>query len=361
MESPQHLGLLVAHRVRLEPGGRLHGGQGEELHHVVLEDVAPDAGALEVPRAPLDPHGLRHRDLHLIHVAVVPERLEDPVPQAEDQDVLDGLFDKIVVDPQDLALGEDRVDQRVQLARGFEVVAEGFLDDDPLPGRGALLPDGAPRETGGPDVPDQGLVRGGRGGEIENPVSRDAALLLDLGEELSQRAEGVVILEDAGHVVERLGEALPLGRGRLRRGDGLPHLLPERLARERAAREAHDRGARMEELLLREAEERWDQLPVGEVPARAEDDEGAGIRGFQRDALLAERVLPSLGRGRHGHAVFTGWPPNLWRSAASTLPWKDSACRERNRVWSAAVSTGAGTARSIDSITVHRPSPESST
>ena len=61
------------------------------------------------------------------------------------------------------------------------------------------------------------------------------------------------------------------------------------------------------------------------------------------------------------YSVLTAWPPNSLRSAASTLPPYESSWRERNRVCSESVITGAGTSRSIASWTVQRPSPESAT
>jgi hypothetical protein len=41
----QHLQLLVAHRIRIEGDGRLHGDEADELEHVVLHHV-PMAPAL---------------------------------------------------------------------------------------------------------------------------------------------------------------------------------------------------------------------------------------------------------------------------------------------------------------------------
>ena len=77
------------------------------------------------------------------------------------------------------------------------------------------------------------------------------------------------------------------------------------------------------------------------------------------------RPSPSLRPGptrRHsGYSVFTAWPPNSLRSAASTLAPYESSWRERNRVSSDSVMTGAGTSWSIASWTVQRPSPESAT
>ncbi len=61
------------------------------------------------------------------------------------------------------------------------------------------------------------------------------------------------------------------------------------------------------------------------------------------------------------YSVFTACPPNSLRNAASTLAPYESSCRERKRVSSERVMTGAGTSWSMASWTVQRPSPESST
>ncbi len=65
---------------------------------------------------------------------------------------------------------------------------------------------------------------------------------------------------------------------------------------------------------------------------------------------------PAVGAGRGS----TAWPPNWLRSAATAFIAGDSSCREANLANRAAEITGAGTARSIASSTVQRPSPESS-
>ena len=97
---------------------------------------------------------------------------------------------------------------------------------------------------------------------------------------------------------------------------------------------------------------------------RAEDDHRARLR--PPELGLASRVPPARATATvDGRAavmcVFTACPPNSFRSAAMTLAPKESAWRERNRVSSDSVMTGAGTSRSIASCTVQRPSPESST
>jgi hypothetical protein len=101
---------------------------------VVLDDVAHDARRIVESPSALDPDLLRRRDLDLVDVLAVPERLEDRVAEAKDQDVLDGLLAQVVVDAEGLSLVEGPGHQPVQLASGGEVASEGFLDDDPRPG-----------------------------------------------------------------------------------------------------------------------------------------------------------------------------------------------------------------------------------
>ena len=83
---------------------------------MVLDHVAQRARLLVVRAAALHAQGLGHRDLHVVDVIAVPERLEDAVGEPEDEDVLDRLLAEIVVDPVDLILAEDPVDHVVERA-----------------------------------------------------------------------------------------------------------------------------------------------------------------------------------------------------------------------------------------------------
>ena len=100
---------------------------------MVLEDVARGAGLLVERAATLDADRLGHGDLDVVDVAPIPERLEDPVPEPEDQQVPDGLLAEVVVDAIDLRLAEDLADLAVEALGRLEVVAERLLDDDPPP------------------------------------------------------------------------------------------------------------------------------------------------------------------------------------------------------------------------------------
>ena len=88
--------------------GRLHQGERQDLHDVVLDDVAQGAGGLVEAAPVLDAERLGHGDLHVVDVAAVPDRLEDGVGEAQGQDVLDRLLPQVVVDPVDLRLRRRR-------------------------------------------------------------------------------------------------------------------------------------------------------------------------------------------------------------------------------------------------------------
>jgi hypothetical protein len=66
----------------------------------------------------------------VVHVAAVPDRLEDAVAEAEDQQVADGLLAQVVVDAVDLRLAEDLLDLVVERVARIRVAAERLLDDD---------------------------------------------------------------------------------------------------------------------------------------------------------------------------------------------------------------------------------------
>ena len=126
------------------------------------------------------------------------------------------------------------------------------------------------------------------------------------------------------------------------------------------ASDAEHREIRMDEMLPHELVDRGEQLSPTEIAERAADHHRARIGALRRRSRHLHRLSRRDDR-RAAHECFTAWPPNSLRSAAITFAPNESVCRERNRVCSDSVITGAGTSRSIASCTVQRPSPESAT
>src|SRR5262249_33375255 len=108
-------------------------------------------------------------------VRAIPERLQEPVGEAEEQHVMDRTLPEVVVDPEDRRFVERPEEDTVELPRRGAVVTERFLDDHarPLhrPRLAELVDDqleerGWTREVvrgpaGGPELPADGLEGGG--------------------------------------------------------------------------------------------------------------------------------------------------------------------------------------------------------
>ena len=83
-------------------GGRLHRGRGDDLHHVVHDDVAKRADRIVEVAAVLDAEVLGHRDLDALDVVPVPDRLEHRVREPQVEDFLQAHLPQEVVDPVEL-------------------------------------------------------------------------------------------------------------------------------------------------------------------------------------------------------------------------------------------------------------------
>ena len=81
----------------------------------------------------LHAHRLRHGDLHMIDPVAIPDRLEQPIGEAERHDALDRVLPEKVIDPEDLVLVQRAQDAGVQLARRVQAVAERLLDHHAAP------------------------------------------------------------------------------------------------------------------------------------------------------------------------------------------------------------------------------------
>src|SRR5581483_392303 len=88
-----------------------------------------------ISAALLDAQGFSHRDLDVVNVVAVPDRLEDAVAEAEGQNVLDRLLAEVMVNPVSLLFPEYFSDILIERAGRFVIAAERLFDDHapPLP------------------------------------------------------------------------------------------------------------------------------------------------------------------------------------------------------------------------------------
>src|SRR5205085_4830611 len=137
---------------------------------------------------------------HVVYVLPIPERLVDAVGEAEDEQILHGLFAEIVVYAINLRLFEVLMDVVVELLRTREVCAERFLDDDAPPA--FVLID----ETRLAQLFDGFGVERGRGREIEDAVALRTALAVDLIEQVAEFGVVRGLINVDGQVVKPLRE-----------------------------------------------------------------------------------------------------------------------------------------------------------
>jgi hypothetical protein len=172
---------------------------------VVLQDVAGCAGIVVEARAPADADVFGHRDLHRVDEVRVPDRLEQRVREPQREQVLHRLLAEVVVDPEHVFGGEDRVDQRVEFARGFEVVPERLLDDDPPPAAAF----GVVGHLRARHLVEHDREGGRRDRQVERGVALDAVGVLELDQLGRERVECVVVVERAGQEAQRVGDPPP--------------------------------------------------------------------------------------------------------------------------------------------------------
>ena len=183
---------------------------------MVLHHVAQRARRLVVAAAAFDADRLGHRDLHVVDVAAVPDRLEDAVGEAEDHQVLDGLLAQVVIDAVDLRLAEGRGQFLVQGTGGGDVAAERLLDDDPPPRRIVRSRDGALVEARAAEALGDLAEQGRWHRQVEQRVAE--------GEAIELRPQALVggwiveVAEDQGKM--RVEPAALVGRELAVRGSG---------------------------------------------------------------------------------------------------------------------------------------------
>ena len=170
---------------------------------MILQHVADHAGFFIVRAAVLDAKRLGHGDLHMVDIALVPDRLPDRVGEAKVQNVLHGFLAKVVVDAIDLRLVEHAEHGMVELARARQVAAERLFDHDARPARAGIA---ALHQPGLAELFDDRRKKRGQRGQIKNVVAGSAALPIDRREQLFEAGKGIRFVDIAGRIEQPLHE-----------------------------------------------------------------------------------------------------------------------------------------------------------
>src|SRR6267142_4955201 len=84
-------------------------------------------------RAAFDSYCFSSGDLHIVDVIPIPHRFEQRITEAENEDVLDCLFAKIMVNPVYRFLIEYIVHDIIKRLRRFQVTPEGLFQNNSSP------------------------------------------------------------------------------------------------------------------------------------------------------------------------------------------------------------------------------------
>ena len=171
---------------------------------MVLDDVAHGAGFLVERPAGAHAYVFGDRDLDVVDVVLVPDRLEDPVGEPQGKDVLDRLLAEVVVDAVDLGLIEVPLELRVELLGTPEVPPERLLYDQPRPA--AVLAFVQPSLA---QVLHDGGEERRRRREVEGPVPLRPPLAIQPLQEFFEFVVGLRLLRVAGHVEDAVRKGLP--------------------------------------------------------------------------------------------------------------------------------------------------------
>ena len=69
---------------------------------MILDHIPQDPGGIVIAGPGPNAFGLRHGDLYMINIVVVPDGFKARIGEAEDQHVLDRLFPQVVIHTVDL-------------------------------------------------------------------------------------------------------------------------------------------------------------------------------------------------------------------------------------------------------------------
>ena len=109
----------------------IHRHLRRQLHEMRHQHVENGSGGLVERRPHGDVERLGHVDLDAFDVGSIPGPGEEAIGEAQDVNVLGGLFPEEVVDPVDLCLLERLVGDAVELGERFQGGAERLLVDHP--------------------------------------------------------------------------------------------------------------------------------------------------------------------------------------------------------------------------------------
>src|SRR6266404_2153231 len=195
---------------------------------MVRHHVPQCARLIKVSAALFDADGFRDSDLNVVYISMVPDRLEDPIAEAKDQDVLDGFLPEVVINTVDLIFRQHFPDLLIEGLGRIKVAAKGLFKYYAAPMAVFLFRQSCRAEI----IHDDAKKRRARG-KIEKVVSFSVVFCIHFSQCLRQARVKAGFVEFAAYVVQAAQQ--PVAQLGLNLGSGkvlelLAHLLAERFS-----------------------------------------------------------------------------------------------------------------------------------
>ncbi|MDT4880928.1 hypothetical protein FQZ97_1167320 [compost metagenome] len=102
------------HGIGFERRRRFHGDEAKQLENMVLHHIAQRASGIVITGATFKADSFSDRDLHVVDMRRIPERLIECIGKAQSHQVLNSFLAKIMVDTENLVFAENAADRVVK-------------------------------------------------------------------------------------------------------------------------------------------------------------------------------------------------------------------------------------------------------
>ena len=126
----QHAQFFIAYLVGIEPGRGFHRNKTKQLQQMVLQHIAYRPVFIIISGAIADTNCFSHCDLHMINIAIVPQRFKNHIGKPQRHQILHGLFAQIMIDTIDLAFPKHQQQLIVNFFCRSLIMAQRFFNDE---------------------------------------------------------------------------------------------------------------------------------------------------------------------------------------------------------------------------------------
>ncbi len=288
----EDLFLLRPQIIGIKRNRLLHRCQRQQLQQMVLDHIPRRTHTVVIPRPATGPNILSHRDLDMIHIIGVPQRLEQLVRETQRQNVLHRLLPQIMINPEHRVRREHRLHNVIQRPRRFQIMPERLLNHHPTP----LLPISLRQPMLG-QLPANLLKRLRRNRQIKRVITPRPTNIIKFLDRLTQPLKRPVIIKRALNKPHTLSKLVPHRLIKRRPSISLHrslHLSSEIPIRPRPPPKPHQRKTRRQQPTISQVIHRRHQLLTRKIPRHPKEHQRRRTRNPTQTTVtrIPQRITP---------------------------------------------------------------------